>query len=48
MSYFFHPKARIEHLEHVAYYESQQKGLGALPFCLCFGDDQNLCRATSA
>ncbi len=28
MSYFFNPKARIEHLEHVAYYESQQKGLG--------------------
>lgn len=28
MSYFFHPKARIEHLEHVAYYESQRKGLG--------------------
>jgi toxin ParE1/3/4 len=28
MNYFFNPKARIEHLEHVAYYESQQKGLG--------------------
>ncbi|MEQ1739915.1 MAG: hypothetical protein ABL884_08410 [Methyloglobulus sp.] len=28
MSYFFHPKARIEHLEHVSYYESQLKGLG--------------------
>lgn len=28
MSYFFNPSARIEHLEHVAYYESQQPGLG--------------------
>ncbi len=28
MSYFFNPKARIEHLEHVAYYESQHLGLG--------------------
>ena len=29
MSYFFHPAARVEHLEHVAYYESRQSGLGA-------------------
>jgi len=29
MNYFFHPKARIEHLEHIAYYEPQQKGLGS-------------------
>ena len=29
MSYFFNPLARVEHLEHVAYYESQQPGLGA-------------------
>ena len=29
MNYFFNPKARVEHLEHVAYYESQQRGLGA-------------------
>lgn len=29
MSYFFNPKARVEHLEHVAYYESRQQGLGA-------------------
>ncbi len=29
MSYFFHPEARVEHLEHVAYYESRQPGLGA-------------------
>ena len=29
MSYFFHEAARIEHLEHVAYYESCQAGLGA-------------------
>jgi toxin ParE1/3/4 len=28
MSYFFNPVARIEHLEHVAYYESQRTGLG--------------------
>jgi toxin ParE1/3/4 len=28
MNYFFHPQSRIEHLEHVAYYESQQTGLG--------------------
>lgn len=28
MNYFFNPKARAEHLEVVAYYESQQKGLG--------------------
>ena len=29
MSYFFNPKARVEHLEHVAYYESSQQGLRA-------------------
>lgn len=29
MSYFFGKDARIEHLEHVAYYESRQPGLGA-------------------
>ena len=29
MSYFFNPAARAEFLEHVAYYESQQSGLGA-------------------
>ena len=29
MSYFFGPAARAEHLEHVAYYEAQQLGLGA-------------------
>ncbi len=29
MSYFFHPDARVEHLEHISYYESQQRGLGA-------------------
>ena len=29
MSYFFNPAARVEHLEHVAYYESRQSGLGA-------------------
>ena len=29
MSYFFNPEARVEHLEHVAYYESRQSGLGA-------------------
>ena len=29
MSYFFNPSARVEHLEHVAYYESQRLGLGA-------------------
>ncbi|MEQ1531185.1 MAG: type II toxin-antitoxin system RelE/ParE family toxin [Methylococcales bacterium] len=29
MNYFFNPKARAEHLEHVAYYESRQPGLGA-------------------
>lgn len=29
MSYFFNPKARVEHLEHVAYYESRQQSLGA-------------------
>jgi toxin ParE1/3/4 len=28
VNYFFNPKARAEHLEHVAYYESQQQGLG--------------------
>ncbi|OOG56142.1 type II toxin-antitoxin system RelE/ParE family toxin [Polaromonas sp. C04] len=28
MSYFFHPNARVEHLEHVAFYESRQRGLG--------------------
>jgi toxin ParE1/3/4 len=27
--YFFHDAARVEHLEHVAYYESCQIGLGA-------------------
>ena len=29
MSYFFNEAARIEHLEHVAYYEEQRRGLGA-------------------
>jgi hypothetical protein len=29
VSYFFNPAARIEYLEHVAYYESRQPGLGA-------------------
>ena len=28
MSYFFNPAARAEHLEHIAYYESQRPGLG--------------------
>ena len=30
MIYVFHPVASDEHLESVAYYESQQPGLGAL------------------
>jgi len=29
MSYFFNPAARLEHLEHIAYYERQRLGLGA-------------------
>ena len=29
MSYFFSAEARVEHLEHVAYYEAQRAGLGA-------------------
>ena len=29
MIYFFNDAARVEHLEHVAYYESCQIGLGA-------------------
>ena len=29
MSYFFNEAARTEHLEHVAYYEEQRRGLGA-------------------
>ncbi len=29
MNYFFNPSARVEHLEHVAYYETQRNGLGA-------------------
>ena len=29
MSYFFNEAARAEHLEHVAYYEAQRRGLGA-------------------
>ena len=29
MSYFFNEVARVEHLEHVAYYEACQVGLGA-------------------
>lgn len=29
MSYFFSEAARVEHLEHVAYYEEQRHGLGA-------------------
>lgn len=29
MSYFFNEVARVEHLEHVTYYESCQIGLGA-------------------
>lgn len=29
MSYFFNEAARVEHLEHVAYYEERRPGLGA-------------------
>ena len=29
MSYFFSEAARVEHLEHVAYYEDRRAGLGA-------------------
>ena len=29
MNYFFSEAARVEHLEHVAYYEERQRGLGA-------------------
>jgi toxin ParE1/3/4 len=29
VSYFFSDEARVEHLEHVAYYEEQRAGLGA-------------------
>ena len=29
MNYGFHPEAEAEHLETVAYYETQQAGLGA-------------------
>ena len=29
MSYFFSDAARVEHLEHVAFYEEQRPGLGA-------------------
>ena len=29
MNYFFSEAARVEHLEHVAYYEEQRSGLGA-------------------
>ena len=29
MSYFFSEAARVEHLEHVAYYEEQRPALGA-------------------
>ena len=28
MSYFFNEEARVEHLEHLAYYEACQAGLG--------------------
>jgi toxin ParE1/3/4 len=28
VNYFFNPAARVEHLEHVAYYEAQKPGLG--------------------
>lgn len=30
MKYFFHPAARAEHLDHVAYYESCRAGLGGI------------------
>ncbi len=29
LSYFFHPEARAEHLDHVAFYEQRLPGLGA-------------------
>jgi hypothetical protein len=29
VSYFFNEAARVEHLEHVAYYEERRPGLGA-------------------
>ena len=28
MNYFFHAAARVEHLDHVAFYESRLRGLG--------------------
>ena len=28
MKHFFHAAARVEHLDHVAFYESRQPGLG--------------------
>lgn len=29
MNIWFHPAAEVEHLDHVAYYESRRAGLGA-------------------
>lgn len=45
MSYFFSEAARVEHLEHVAYYESCQTGLGAR-YLLAFDEVmRNVCEA---
>ena len=54
MSYFFNEAARVEHLEHVAYYESCQMGLGArylLAFDVAMGavcEAPDRCRASSS
>jgi plasmid stabilization system protein ParE len=45
MSYRFHPLARVEHLEHVAYYESQRGGLGARYLAAFEKAMENICAA---
>lgn len=45
MNYFFNPKARAEHLEHVAYYQSQRHGLGARYLAAFAAAMVNVCAA---
>lgn len=45
MSYFFNEAARVEHLEHVAYYEACQIGLGARYLAAFEAAMRNVCSA---
>ena len=45
MNYFFNPTARAELLEHVAYYESRQEGLGKRYLAAFISSMSKVCEA---